>query len=367
MNRFFQKIITRLPKENKDEFLRDIYRENLLRLTVSAIVLIVAETVIACFLGDDICNADGAVIAFILFNVIMLPILYMVYKRINAAREIVVKNVQRIYLFVTLIYGCALALIPQREFESIHVYIIIVFAIAAFIYMQPLESLIMYFLVYWVFYLALPYYQLNTHIRTILTVNALMMNIIAWILSRMVFRMRVNSFIDKKIILKKNIQLKDLSIRDSMTMLLNYKHIYEKLDEEVERAKRIGYPLSIIMMDIDDFKCINDNHGHLAGDSIIIKVAKILVDTCRTTDSVGRYGGEEFIIIMPGTALKDAVFLAERIRVAVETAEFEKGVSITVSGGIRELQDDTAEELIKKADQQLYAAKSKGKNRFEMG
>ncbi|NLI14275.1 GGDEF domain-containing protein [Pelotomaculum propionicicum] len=365
MIEFLKNIITQLPKENKDEFLREIYGENLLKLIVSAIILIIAETVISCLLWDQICNADGAIIVFILFNVIMLPVLYMVYKRINVAKDVIVKNVQRIYLFGALIYGCALTLILQGEFESIHVYIIVVFAIAAFIYMQPVESLIMYFLAYLVFCFVLPYYQTNTYIVTILTVNALIMNIIAWVLSRMVFRLRVKSFIDKKIILEQNLQLKDLSIRDSMTMLLNYKHIFEKLSEEIGRAKRIEYPLSIIMMDIDDFKYINDNYGHLTGDNIIIKVAQILGNTCRITDIIGRYGGEEFIIIMPGAALKDAAFLAERIRMTINTAEFEKGINITVSGGIREWQGDSAEELIKRVDQQLYIAKSKGKNRFE--
>ncbi len=366
MMKFFQNIRIQLPKENEEEFLRGIYRENLLRLITSAIILIVAETAITLLFRNEVCYTEGVVIVLILFNIIMLPILYMLYKKINAVKNIIVKLVQYVYLFGTLLFGCALAFIPQEQFDSIHIYIIIVFAIAAFIYMQPLESLIMYFLVYLFFCLSLPYYQPNIHIVRILTVNAFMMNIVAWIFNRMVFRMRVNSFIDKKIILEKNFQLQDLAIRDSMTMLFNYKHIYERLREEIDKAKRIGYPLSVIMMDIDDFKHFNDQYGHPVGDNIIIKIAQILVNTCRTTDIIGRYGGEEFMIIMPGTALKDAAFLAERIRVAVETTEFGNGIGITLSGGIRELRGDSAEELIKSVDQQLYQAKSKGKNRFQM-
>lgn len=366
MMNYFQNIRIQLPKENEDEFLREIYRENLLRLIISAMLLVIAETTIVIFFRDDICKADGVVVVFILFNLIMLPIFYILYKRINKANKIYVILAQYIYLLGTLFFGCVLTFILQGQFDSIHIYIIVVFAIAAFIYMQPLESFIMYFLVYLVFCLSLPYYQTNPHAVKILTINAFMMNIIAWIFNRMVSRMKVNSFIDKKIILEKNIQLQDLAIRDSMTMLLNYKHIYERLREEIEKAKRIGYPLSIIMMDIDDFKHFNDQYGHLVGDSIIIKIAQILVNTCRATDIIGRYGGEEFIIIMPGTALKDAAILAERIRVAVETAEFDNETGITVSGGISALQGDSAEELIKSVDQQLYIAKSKGKNRFEM-
>lgn len=364
MMSFFQNIKTHLPKENEEEFLREIYKENQLRLIISATILIVAETAITILFRGEICYTEGVVIVFILFNIIMLPILYMIYKRINAVNNIAVRVAQYVYLLTTLIFGCALAFIPQDQFASIHIYIIVVFAIAAFIYMRPLESFIMYFLVYLFFCFLLPYYQTNINAVRILTVNAFMMNIIAWIFNRMVFRMRVNSFIDKKIIMKKNLQLQDLAVRDSMTMLFNYKYIYRRLREEIDKAKRIGYPLSVIMMDIDDFKHFNDEYGHLVGDGIIIKVAQILLNTCRATDIIGRYGGEEFLIIMPGTTLKDAAFLAERIRVAVETAEFENGTGITLSGGIREMKGDSAKELIKSVDQQLYKAKSKGKNRF---
>ena len=366
MINIFQNIINQLPKKNKDEFLLEIYRENLQRMIVAAVILIITETVIVCLFSGQIANADAAILVYIMFSTIMLPILYRTLKNINTASEIRIKYVQRIFLYGTLAFGCVLALIPQFEFASMHIYIIAVFAIAASVCLQPLESLVMYFSVYMGFFLALPYYQTNKSVILILSVNAFMMNIIAWIFSRMVYRMRINSFMDKKIIMEKNHQLEDLAIRDSMTMLLNHKHIYKRLDEEIERAKRIKYPLSIIMLDIDDFKCVNDCFGHRAGDSIIIKVAQILVDTCRLTDIVGRYGGEEFIVIMPGTPLKDAAFLAERIREAIESAEFDKGIAITISGGIKVLQEDSAEELIRSADKRLYKAKSNGKNRFEM-
>ena len=125
-------------------------------------------------------------------------------------------------------------------------------------------------------------------------------------------------------------------------------------------------PLSVIMLDIDNFKRVNDQYGHLIGDQVIIGVANILLESCRKTDIVCRYGGEEYLIILPNTRLADSHLLCERIRSAVEKSCLENGLSITISGGACEFKDHmTSEDLIKNADVCLYKAKSSGKNRFE--
>jgi len=249
-------------------------------------------------------------------------------------------------------------------------YLIVVFAIASFIYLPPLASFLLFFAFYIVYLFICPnlsyqsqYFEPGT--LSLLRANILVMNLLAWLLSLMVYRSKINSFIDKRIILEQNLKIKDLAIRDSLTGLFNHEHLYKRLCEEIDRAERLNHTFSLIMIDIDDFRFINDHYGHQTGNKIIAQLARLLVDTCRSPDIIGRYGGEEFMIIMPDTPVQSAVNLAERIRQAVQTTQFEKGVKISLSGGLCQYQHESAEELIKKVDDQLYKAKASGKNKFE--
>lgn len=347
-----------------DEFFREIEEENLFRLTLISLLMTITEISIMLFFRNNVLNTEKAILSFIIFNAIFLLILYMSYRNISAIRRPFTKLIQLIYLIGIIFFGLYLALIPQNEFASIHVYILVIFGTSAFIYLTPLESGLILFPVYLLFYFLLPYYQNNAEIIIVLRINALIMNVAAWIFSVMVMRMRTITFIDKKIILKRNEQLKELTKRDSMTSLLNHEYVYKKLCEEIERAKLTEYPLTVIMIDIDDFKRINDSFGHLIGDRVIIQIAQTLVRTCRSSDIIGRYGGEEFIIILPETNLNEAVSLAERIRSTIEETQFENGCRITISSGIMEFHGETAEELIMGADKSQYAAKENGKNRI---
>jgi len=162
---------------------------------------------------------------------------------------------------------------------------------------------------------------------------------------------------------------KALSQIDGLTGLYNHRTFHQILNEELARAKRYKSELSILMIDVDDFKIYNDTNGHPLGDLSLKEIAWILKYTCRETDKVARYGGEEFVIILPETGKSGAYAVAERIRRAVEEIEFEreevlpKG-KLTVSIGIASFPEDakTKKELIEKADKALYEAKKRGKN-----
>ena len=156
------------------------------------------------------------------------------------------------------------------------------------------------------------------------------------------------------------------SLHDPLTKLLNRSSLEPSLQREIQLSKRHGSPLSLIMLDIDNFKKINDNYGHLAGDNILIKIAFIISNTIRETDYAFRIGGEEFLILLNDTSIKDAEKLAERIRTKVEqsyvTFENHK-LSYTISLGISYLQPENDQQsLIKKADKAMYKAKTSGKN-----
>ncbi|WP_459923849.1 GGDEF domain-containing protein [Desulfatiferula olefinivorans] len=164
---------------------------------------------------------------------------------------------------------------------------------------------------------------------------------------------------------KANDKLERLSITDALTGLCNRGHINRRLDEEIRKAGRYGTTFSLIMFDLDHFKQINDNHGHHVGDLVLQTVARVLRENIRDIDLAGRFGGEEFILLLPSTDLPGARLIAERIRRSIAEITWANLDPITMSGGVAEYRGETAMDLFKKVDGLLYAAKSCGRNRIE--
>jgi two-component system, cell cycle response regulator len=167
-----------------------------------------------------------------------------------------------------------------------------------------------------------------------------------------------------------NKRLRRLSITDGLTELFNHRHMHELLHEEFERTKRSTEPLAVVMLDLDRFKAVNDNYGHPTGDVILYETARILREAAREIDMVGRYGGEEFIAILPGTDEEAAAQFAERIRKEVAEHVFRdeaNEVRMTVSGGAASYPGEGVghpDQLIKRADEALYHSKSTGRDRI---
>jgi len=166
-------------------------------------------------------------------------------------------------------------------------------------------------------------------------------------------------------------KLERLATFDSLTGLYNRRAILGKLRELVNLAKRYKEEFSLIMLDIDHFKGVNDHYGHLTGDEVLEEIATLIRRNTRDTDIVGRYGGEEFIIILPKTNLSSAWIVADRLRGIIEKAEMKDSAgnvfSITVSQGLASWeQDEDATSLVSRADEALYKAKEKGRNRVQI-
>jgi diguanylate cyclase (GGDEF)-like protein len=163
--------------------------------------------------------------------------------------------------------------------------------------------------------------------------------------------------------------IKDMAIYDTLTNLHNRRYFDERLGAETQKSFTSSTPLSLVLVDIDHFKKVNDTFGHAAGDKVLSKIASLLKNSVRREDTVARYGGEEFIMILPGAKLEVTSIIAERIRQLIETTPFEiEGgqIHITISIGISNLpthQATSKEELVKMADLALYRAKREGRNR----
>jgi two-component system, cell cycle response regulator len=168
---------------------------------------------------------------------------------------------------------------------------------------------------------------------------------------------------------KANLELQRMAVTDGLTGLFNRRHIEERLREMFDHSQRLHEPLSVAMFDLDHFKSVNDTHGHQAGDEVLRQLAQRLKEVARDIDRVGRYGGEEFMVLLPGTVLDAAVTFAERVRQEVEgyVFTFEGGtLRRTLSCGVAGWPHPrlrNCDQLVKAADDALYVAKERGRNR----
>jgi diguanylate cyclase (GGDEF)-like protein len=174
-------------------------------------------------------------------------------------------------------------------------------------------------------------------------------------------------------LIMKNRVLAEVSARDALTGLYNRWYVMEKIESEMNRSLRHGSPVALMMLDIDHFKRVNDSFGHAAGDSVLKSFGQVLRESCRVYDVPGRYGGEEFCIVLPETRVGNTTAVAERIRQRLAQSRFDVGggsVAITASMGIAGMEADdgivTSATLVERADRALYSAKNHGRNRIEV-
>lgn len=165
--------------------------------------------------------------------------------------------------------------------------------------------------------------------------------------------------------------LRDLASHDGLTGLFNHRMYYVRLDEEFIRRRRTGTALSMLLLDVDHFKLVNDQYGHLAGDMVLRTLGELVTHSCRAMDTAYRYGGEEIAVILPETDAEGALEIAERLRKAVEAYRFELGAGkeghVTVSIGVATSSESlsSSSELTESADRAMYRAKEQGRNRVE--
>lgn len=176
------------------------------------------------------------------------------------------------------------------------------------------------------------------------------------------FTLRIDA--QQRRILQQNAELSHLSVTDSLTGAANRLGLMGRLGELISASHRFQHPLAVLLLDLDHFKAINDRHGHPVGDRVLQDFVATLRANVRGSDVVGRWGGEEFLIISPHMGLDNAIKLAEKLRLAIEQASFVQGIRLTTSLGVAELAPgEQAEGLIERADRALYQAKKNGRNR----
>lgn len=214
-------------------------------------------------------------------------------------------------------------------------------------------------------------FNITSHLHEVQTLTDSLKNMVSVLLSHENELKEMNKTLENKVqertiaLQNANEQLTHLARHDTLTQLHNRLASNEYLHQEFLRMKRTHTPFSVALLDIDHFKNVNDTYGHDVGDTVLIHVAKILKNVARTTDFVARFGGEEFLLILPETLQEGAYSIAEKIRIAIENSDSSTVKNITLSIGVAtaSIEDANEDYVVKIADKALYQAKNEGRNR----
>lgn len=352
-----------IPKHLKDDFERNRSSTNLNRIIPIAIFLYGFEWVIFYF-QDYVFNVGHLILPLQIVSTFI--ILMMLYIRNNMSRfsNYFINFVIGLYVFSLSVFSIFLTLSLKAQIDLMYVHIMIMMGLISILYFKPWESFVFLFSFGTIIILLLPNFQPIPEVVLVHQMNLLIFDTIIWLFSLNLYLQQINTFSLQHDLVIKNQELEHLVKTDSMTNLFNHKAILELLSEEMQRSERNEQALSIILLDIDDFKRINDQFGHQVGDEVLISLSKIIKHSLRSIDRVGRYGGEEFLILLPNTNLNAGRLYALRLQSLIRNYKLPNDGHLTLSGGLAEYTGESIDELIKQADQLLYQAKKSGKDQI---
>jgi len=289
--------------------------------------------------------------------------LYLVRNKLTGFSDLKLKLLQCINLTLYFFLAMGLSLASMGKIDMLHTFVAGMVFVVATLHIPLFTMSAMILLLSLGYVVLLPNYLFDTPMRMAMSTNVMTFSFIAWIIGIMSNRTRIRSFILLKTLERKNLELEDLSHKDTMTHFYNHTSILRLIKHHAEMAHLENKPLVLLILDLDDFKNVNDTYGHPIGDKVLAAIAEVLRNHTRSSDIIGRYGGEEFVVLFPHTKLEDAYRVSERIREAIANSEL-NGIRITVSGGLCTYEGQDVSEFIQLADDFLYVAKKMGKNRI---
>lgn len=357
-----------IPKSYRPDYRLYKFNINKLRILILAAVLLVEQFLLGIFYAEPSSPLQHI---YLLSSAVMLLFLIssIFFYRIKLER---VGGLHQLYEVCFIAYGMVVALGRSLVFESSvsslpTVYIAVLYGAAVIFVLNLWQSLLLYTGLTLSAVILLPVFHPEITGSSYF-IDIITNGFISFVVALMNERSHTNSYRNKKHIEAINKELREQSIRDGLTGLYNRRKLDEVIGEVSLKADRYKNDFSVIMIDLDYFKKINDAHGHHTGDSVLIEFSKILEANIRDVDVCGRWGGEEFLIICQETGLSAAEGFAKRLRENVESAEFINGLKVTASFGLASWDDSTdIETLLQVADARLYEAKSGGRNRVCAG
>jgi diguanylate cyclase (GGDEF)-like protein len=356
------RLFKELHHNHNEEFEREYMKENYKRLIPALLTLYVVEWGLF-FFEHKLFNVGDIILSYQLVNTVVIIALVLMNQCFEGLPVRLLKVPVFLWALATMFFGVALVFQTQNETDLIHMFMMMTLGVAAFVYMHPLERLALFAIPTLFFFFGFPMYQSDVDIVNVGRVNVIFFTTFMLFLSSNLYFLKYRDFLSKAELVEKNIILDKLSKMDLMTNLYNHKFILDILSENMEQSKRYGCDLSIILIDIDNFKQLNDDFGHIFGDEVINMLADILRINARATDKIGRYGGEEFLVVMPNTSLDGARNYYNRIRTSFQEKTLPNDIFVTISAGVAFYESQDITNFLKDADTNLYKAKHQGKDR----
>lgn len=342
--------------------LRHLYNVTLIMIPI-IIVLLVQHAVFPEKKYDGFQQAYHIIYSFIVLEGAVF-LLATRFFRIRVS-EISRKFLILLYLYILSFLLMGLTFYDLHSGQELSAYIIVLMFLSTMTWFNIKEfALISTFVL---LLLILSYLVLNPYhsLQIPQFVQAFVYYSLSWILFLSISTVRIENLLNRITMEQQYEMLETESACDPLTGLYNRRHLKDELQKELARSSRSEIVFCIMLIDIDHFKRINDNYGHMSGDEVLKELSALLRNSVRISDKVFRYGGEEFILLLPETLKSEAMILGNRIRDKVENYSF-SGIrkKITISGGIAQSSvDSSADLLIQKADKRLYSAKRSGRNR----
>lgn len=303
------------------------------------------------------------VFGIVLFHIIYIPIIFFVWKKRIIRNETARYILNLLYIAVVLFWGGLLNALAYLDDGTITIFTIAFLIISAMFIINPKISIPLY-LCGFSFFAFLTYSWISDPLKgNSMVFQALIVSVVGFLISHENYKNRREIFFNEQSLIDVNLKLKDQTLRDSMTGLLNNASIFDYLDKAIKHKLKNGGELVVMMIDLDHFKNINDTLGHPVGDEVIKNTAQKMLEITREKDRVGRYGGEEFLVILTETNKGIALKIAERIRKEISYFKLENDIKVSCSIGLAVHNDESREKLVQKADTLLYAAKQAGRNR----
>jgi len=373
MLKYIFSYIFQLSKNYRKEFQLHKFKQNNIRVLFISAILVFEQLYYAVFVSEA-----GTVLNKVYYGTSLLMVIYSlisIYFYFNRPKQLTF--IHHLYQIGIGVIGLTVAVVrigirPYYTVRLPTIYIAVVYGMAVIFYFNYIESFFIYlygaiFLIY-----VSSIYQ-PTMLENNLIADAVSNNIIAWIAAMIIFKKFINEFESQKEIESKNKKLnevnkklKEISDIDRLTGIYNRRKLEDVLTDVYNKAERYQNDFSLIILDLDHFKNVNDKYGHQVGDMVLKEISSLLLDSIRKVDYCGRWGGEEFLIILPETNIEDALKLAKRLRNIVERHSFSRVDNLTSSFGVAAYsKDKELEDLFREADQALYRAKEKGRNRVE--
>ena len=252
--------LARIPSELKSEYIYSACKLNLLRMVIMAAFVLAFESILAIFVEDFKTDTFYLALTLAVFQIVFIPALYYMHKNIEEFTMNQIMAAQTVFLVFILTGAILWSFFEQASAPSGSTFMLAIMAISALLIIPPTKSAALFITALALFLFFLPEFQQNHEVIRTLYFNVIPMTAIGWMLNKMIFKGTMKVFLNEKMIIKKNrelekknIELNEITMRDSMTNLLNHKNSLRKLKEEIERAKRIDYPLSVAMIDLDNF------------------------------------------------------------------------------------------------------------------